>query len=52
MSSFGFRMLPKVEQQLYVSEKVIGKINRLLGKNKKGEPMIDYAKNGICRGLK
>jgi hypothetical protein len=51
MSSFGFRMLPKVEQQLYIGE-VMGKINRLMGKNKKGKPMIDYAKNGICGGLK
>ena len=51
MSYAEFKMLPKMEQQLYVNENVIGAINKRFGNNRKGQLMIDYAKNGICKGV-
>lgn len=49
MNIIRFKMLSKTDQQVYRVQ-LMEKINSLLGKNSKGDPMIDFAKNGIWKG--
>ena len=45
-----YKELTKMEQQLFVDEILFEPINSRYGLNKEGHALIDYAKNGICKG--
>ena len=50
MSNTEFKELSKMDQQLVVVD-LIDKIYSQFGLNEKGVPLLDYAKNGICKGV-